>query len=63
MDYKLYGFIAGVVRIYEQLSPTGKKQLRRMLRDGLQPDNHCLLLQHGILCQSSARRSQNNRIG
>lgn len=49
LHYKLYGFVAGVVRIYEQLSLTGQKRLRGMLRDGLQPDNNLLSLQHEIL--------------
>ncbi len=45
--YKLYGFV--VVRIYEQLSLTGQKRLRGMQRDGLQPHNNLLSLQHEIL--------------
>ena len=48
LHYKLYGFVAGVVRIYEQLSLTGQKRLQGMLRDGLQPDNNLLSLQHEI---------------
>ena len=49
MHYKVYGFIAGVVRIYEQLSQEGKTRLRGMLRDGLQPDNSLLSVQHEII--------------
>ena len=47
--YELYGFAAGVVRIYERLSDKGKKRLEGMLRDGLQPDNNLLSLQHEIV--------------
>lgn len=48
-QYELYGFSAGIVRIYEQLSEKGKARLRGMLRDGLQPDNNLLPLQHEIV--------------
>lgn len=48
-QYELYGFAAGVVRIYEQLSVKGKTRLHGMLRDGLQPDNNLLALQHEVV--------------
>lgn len=47
-QYELYGFAAGLVRIYETLSPAGKHRLRGMLIDGLKPDNNLLSLQHEI---------------
>jgi len=46
--YDLYGFVAGVVRIYERLSPVAQYRLRGMLLDGLKPDNNLLSLQHEI---------------
>ena len=49
MHYKLYGFVAGIVRIHERLSSRGQNRLRGMLRDGLQPDNNLLSLQHEVL--------------
>jgi len=49
LHYELYGFVAGVVRIYEQLTPFGQNRLRGMLLDGLKPDNHLLSLQHEVL--------------
>lgn len=49
IHYQLYGFIAGIVRIYEQLSPSGQKRLRGMMLDGLKPDNNLLSVQHEIL--------------
>jgi hypothetical protein len=48
-QYELYGFAAGVVRIYEQLSAKGKTRLNGMIRDGLQPGNNLLALQHEIV--------------
>jgi hypothetical protein len=49
MQYELYGFAAGVVRIYEQLTPRGRARVHGMLRDGLQPDNNLLPFQHEIV--------------
>lgn len=49
LHYKLYAFVAGVVRIHERLCLAGQRRLRGMLRDGLQPDNNLLSLQHEIL--------------
>src|SRR6267378_1502945 len=46
--YELYGFVAGVVRMYERLSPRGQNRLRGMLVDGLKPDNSLLSLQHEV---------------
>ncbi|MGH9908661.1 MAG: hypothetical protein ACRD8U_24135, partial [Pyrinomonadaceae bacterium] len=47
--YNLYSFVAGVVRIYEQLSSAGKTRLKGMLIDGLKPDNGLLAVQHEIV--------------
>ena len=49
VHYSLYAFVAGVVRIYEQLSTAGQTRLKGMLFHELRPDENLLSLQHEIL--------------
>src|ERR1044071_4374707 len=49
LQYELFAFAAGVVRIYDRLSAPGQNRLRGMLLDGLKPDNNLLSLQHEVL--------------
>jgi hypothetical protein len=44
--YRLYAFAASIVRIFDELTSSGKTRLRGMLLDGLKPDNNLLSLQH-----------------
>lgn len=46
--YELAAFAAGVVHIYEGLTPNGRSRLRGMLLDGLKEEKGLLPLQHEI---------------
>ena len=48
LQYSLYAFSAGFVRIYNELSLVGQKRIRGMLLDGLKPDNNLMSLQHEV---------------
>jgi hypothetical protein len=45
----LYTFVAGFVRIYEQLSEKGQKRFRGMLLDGLKTDKGLASLKHEVM--------------
>jgi len=49
VQYELYAFAVGVVRIYDLVSRKGQTRLRGMLLDGLKPNNNLLSLQHEVL--------------
>ena len=54
-EYAIRAFVATVARVFERLSPVGKRRLQGMLRDGLKSDAGLLPLNHEMTVATHLR--------